>query len=549
MAVPSLIVRNARVITMDPSNPSGEAFACVDGRVVAVGDTSSVAKLAGPNTRVLDAEGAVVLPGFIDVHSHFELMAQATELSVDYRSPGVSNIGQIIDRLRARAQETPAGEWIVGQGTHFQDTLLDEKRYPDRHDLDKASTIHPILARFSGHTQIFNTVGLQRLGLTRDTPDPHGGRIERDEHGEPTGRTYDIGATTNSAQELPSWPLSVMRDAIRQVALKYYAARGITSVGDIQLLPQGLPALVSLYEERQLPCRVANYMTYPTVISLEDAIEKRLPELPSTVDPAWIRWAGIKLFADGGITAANAAMHEPYTHEPHNSGLLLYTEESLAQTIEDLAEAGHQVIIHAIGDRSVDTSLDAFARLKKRRSPELGPHRIEHGGILYMTPERVARFISAGVLPVPQPAFIWGANRYGKYIGPERAFNPFPYRTLLNAGLLTPGNSDAGGAAPDVSNPFFAFWCLVTRQTAEGNVLDMREALTVEEGLQMYTVWSAAAQGESKDKGSLEVGKLADFILLDDDPREVSIEQVKLMEPRSTWVNGELVYGEAGRLS
>lgn len=547
MSIVNLIVYNAKVLTLDHDGTEVEAFAATDGRIVAMGPSRRIKMMAYPGTRMLDAKGATVIPGFIDVHAHLELLTYATEIAVGCWTPPCRTIEDILDRLRERAETTPKGEWILGQGSHMQDSLLEDRRYPDRLDYDRVSTEHPILVRHSGHVQIFNTLGLERVGIARDSPDPRGGRFEHDEAGELTGRTYDVGLTTNKAIALPEWPFEVVRAGIKKVALERYVANGVTTLADLQMQKHGTNALIDMYRQGDLPLRIANYLTIPTTINREDAVKGEGQAQLEGIDPAWIRWGGIKLFLDGGLTAASAAMHEPYEHLPGYRGEMAYEPEEFADLVRDLDEAGHQILVHSIGDRAIDTALDAFAKLPPRPA-EIGAHRLEHTGQLFMTKERIARFKEAGVMPLPQPGFIYTlASSAKRYLG-DRAKNSYPFRTLLREGFPVAGSSDAGGSDPRMSNPFFAMWLLVNRHTAEGEQLDMSESITVDDALRMYTINGALALGDSKNIGSLEVGKYADFVVLEDDPRSVATEKLADIKPLMTWVGGLLKHGEAPKL-
>src|ERR1051326_2537139 len=382
MSVVDLIVHNAKVLTFDANGTEAEAFAAANGRIVAVGSSEQIRTSANPGARILDANGATVVPGFIDVHAHLELLTYATEIAVDYRTPPCRTIEDILNRLRDRAASTPKAEWILGQGSHMQDSLLEDRRYPDRRDLDRVSGDHPILARFSGHVQIFNTLGLNKVGITRDTPHPRGGRIERDDAGDPTGRTYDLGLTTNKAIPLPEWPFEVVRAGIKKVALERYVANGVTTLADLQMQSNGTRSLLDLYRNNELPLRIAHYGTIPTTLTRDQAVRGQGQAKLEGIDPDWIRWGGIKLFLDGGLTAASAAMHDPYEHLPGYRGEMAYEAAEFADLVRDLDGAGHQILVHTVGDRAIDTALDAFEALPRPRPAEKGAHRLEHAGQL-----------------------------------------------------------------------------------------------------------------------------------------------------------------------
>ncbi|MDE2572878.1 MAG: amidohydrolase [bacterium] len=539
---PDLIICNARVVTMDGNSSEVEAFSVKDGRVMEVGSSSTIKSSKGPGTEELDAQGKMIVPGFIDAHAHLELLAYSWEIAVDYRTPPVESIEDIVERLGRRVRETPAGEWILGQGNHYQDAHLRERRYPDRHDLDRVSGDHPIVARFSFHVNIFNSKALEVLGVDRSTPDAPGGRLERDPAtGEPTGRTFDM----YHALGVPDWPFPAVLDAVRTLQGRYLAA-GVTGIGDIPLQGHGLPVLREMYRRGDLRLRVTTYPKAPSVVSFRDALDGTLAQTFSEIDPAWLRLGGIKLFLDGGLTSAAAALHEPYATIPGYRGEMAFQPEELQMWLRELDRAGHQILIHAIGDRALDTALEAFSSLPQRRDANRGPHRIEHGGNLFMDSKRIECFKRSGVLPVPQPAFIHTtASGYREYLGRERSQNLMPFRTLLSEGFPLPGNSDAIGIDARQHEPMFGIWCLVCRRAGSGEILDGHEAIGVSEAMRMYTRYAAMSIGMGRELGSIEPGKLADFLLFERDLRTVESEDLLNVRVDQTWVGGKCVYDRA----
>jgi predicted amidohydrolase YtcJ len=447
----------------------------------------------------------------------------------------VSSIDELVLVLRARAEDTPDGEWVMGHGQHFQDALFTEKRFPDRHDLDRVSTRHPVMYRSSFHTNIFNSAGLALLGVTAATEDAPGGRIERDEHGEPTGRTFDMYAAIGG----PQAPVEVLADAIDRVQDMYLEV-GVTGLGEISLLSHGLDAMLALAHRGDLKLRTTSYATFPNVVDEETVTGGALAAKFDGVDEERLKLGGVKLFLDGGLTSLAAALNDDYPGMPGYRGELAYDPEELSRWVRTVSDLDLQIAIHAIGDRALDQALDAVEEsgdvARARR------HRVEHAGTLWMTPERIARLAELGVVPVPQPAFILTtALGYRRHLG-DRIGDLMPFRSLIDAGLALVGNSDAIGITADQHDPFPAIQAAITRHTHAGEPVDPHQAVTLMESLGMYTRDAAYAVHREHELGSLEPGKRADFVVIDEDLLALDPEDIGSIRPRETWIGGDRMF-------
>lgn len=530
-----LCVVNAQILTMDDGDHVVTAFRAVDGVITHTGDDAEVLAQTGDGAEVIDLHGATVIPGLIDAHSHIEMLAFAWQLAEDVRASQVDSIAELVDVLRAKAARTPVGNWVMGHGQHFQDALFAEGRFPDAADLDLVSTVHPVMYRSSFHTNIFNTRALEVLGITRDTPDAPGGRIEHDENGEPTGRTFDMFAAING----PQASVEDLADAIEKTQDMYLAV-GVTGLGEISLLAHGFEAMLALAERGALKLRTTSYATFPNVVDEPTVVGGGLAERFAGIDESRIKLGGVKLFLDGGLTSLAAALTEDYPEKPGYRGEMAYEPEELRHWVDLLSEREMQIAIHAIGDRALDQALDAIegagdiARIRR--------HRIEHAGNLWMTPARVHRLASLGAVPVPQPAFILTtALGYRRHLG-DRIGDLMPFRTLIDAGLALVGNSDAIGITADQHDPFPALQAAITRHTRAGEPVDPHQAITLMESLGMYTRDAAYAIHREHEIGSLEGGKRADFVVLDEDLLGLDPEKIGSIRPRETWIDGERVF-------
>lgn len=530
-----LCVIGARVITMDATDTVASAFRVLDGRITDVGTDADVLAAASDAAEVVDLKGATVIPGLIDAHSHIEMLAYAWQLAEDVRASAVSSIEELVGVLAKKAKTTPEGEWVMGHGQHFQDSLFAEGRFPDRHDLDRVSTTHPVLYRSSFHTNVFNTRGLEVLGLTGDSPDAPGGRLERSDDGGLTGRTFDM----YHAIEGPQADVAVLADAVAKTQ-EMYLAVGVTGLGEISLLRNGLAAMLELARRGELLLRTTSYATHPNVVDEPSVTDGALAARFDGLDPDRIRLGGVKLFLDGGLTSLAAALTEDYPGMPGYRGELAYELPELEEWVRRVGDQELQIAIHAIGDRALDIALDAIESVGDEAT--LRRHRIEHAGNLWMTPERIARLARLGVVPVPQPAFILTtALGYRRRLG-DRTGDLMPFRSLLDAGLALVGNSDAIGITADQHDPFPAIQAVITRHTHAGEPVDPHQAVTLSESLGMYTRDAAYAIGREREIGSLEPGKFADFVVLDEDIQTIDPAAIGVIRPRETWIDGERVF-------
>jgi predicted amidohydrolase YtcJ len=540
--VADLLIRRARVQTMDSSNPSAQALALGAGRVIAAGSEADLDGLRTVHTRVLDAAGATVLPGLIDAHGHFGHVARSMAAAVDCRTPPCRSVADIVARARARARECPPGTWILLQGTTFQDELLADRRFPEPAELDTASESHPIVYRSSLHHLVLNRRALQDARIDADTPTPPGTHIERDpDTGEPTG----VLAEMFDRLPIPPASESQLASSIERTAWEHYLANGVTSIQEIWDSPAPMELISQAQLAGDLPLRVRAYGWVPLAGSVEEVAAGRIGG--AHVREHWLEAGGVKLFVDGGTSSHTAAFYEPYLDAPDTRGALNHELTELVQTIAHANHAGAQVAIHACGDLATDISLAAIELAGVDES--LRP-RIEHGGNTAWNEARTAWARRLGVLPVANLGFIYN---YGEFwprsLGPGRAIPCVPLRTLLHAGFPVPGTSDTTGGDPRLLNPFHNMWCAVTRHTFTGRVIDPQERIALQEALRMYTLNAAHAGRIETSRGSLAPGKLADAVVLDRSLERLPDEEIADVKVLHTIVAGEIVYSQGARVS
>jgi predicted amidohydrolase YtcJ len=526
-----LIIHNGTIRTMDALHPTAEAVAVADGRILAVGQLESVEATAHANTRRLDLAGRTLIPGFNDAHVHLWKVGMLLTSMIDARIAATPDIPAIVAAYRARAARTPAGKWLVGRG--YNNVTLPEHRHPTRHDLDQASTAHPMmLIHTSAHVAVANSRALELAGITRDTPNPPGGEIERDEHGEPTGVLHETAM--NAVNRVQPPPTDSEFEAAILAAARAFLRLGITSVTEAGVSPEQLGTYRRLVAERRMPFRV-NAMARRY---LDDGSKVPLPE---RFESNWLRIDTVKLFADGGLSSGNAALTVPYPgqhgHEPGYSGLLRATQEQMRAQIWDIHRAGLRAAIHAVGDAAIGQVIEAIEYASQRLVSRIR-HRIEHFGLPSADHIRRCRY---RISVVPQPIFIHAlGSTFLNYVPAALMRQLYPLRALLDGGLTVALSSDAP-VVPD-ANPLLGMKAAAARLSAEGTPLAPEQAVPIAETLPLYTLGGALVAGEEHLKGSIEPGKYADFAVLSGDPLRAPAERLTDLKVEMTLVNGQIVY-------
>jgi hypothetical protein len=530
----SLVLLNGRIATLDAEGRVVEALAARDGKIVAVGSNREVAACAGGRTQVIDLDGKIVLPGLIDVHTHALDWAKGIlKGEIDAGFPQVRSIADIVQKVRERAAAAQPGEWITGWG--WDDAKLAERRYVTRQDLDAESPASPVyLIHVSGHLAAANSAALKRAGITRGTKEPAGGVIERDARGDPTGILKDAAMELMSAH-LPPDPPDLAERAAR-LASEKAAEVGLTTIHDIVRTPTDRRGYQTARERGWLKARV---LMVPVVASLADAEALVQMGLHTGFGDDQLKLGAVKMFADGGMGARTIAIYPPGVEaEPDNLGLLIWKPEEMQKAHRLLAAAGWQLTTHAIGDRAIDQVLDSYAATMKALGLREPRFRIVHCGI--STPAIQKRLRDLGVLVDGDPPFVYWIGSWFRKYGPERVRWSYPGKSYVDNGIIAGGGSDV--SVTPIS-PWWGIWAGVARrELLSGEVLAPQERLTVRQALALYTRNGAYIGFEEESKGSLEPGKLADFIVVDRDVFSVPVDELKDVRVLKTFVGGELGY-------
>lgn len=535
---PDRIFVNGTVITMMREGDIAEAVAIKDGKFTAVGTSADVRALVGPATKIVDLGGKTLLPGFYAAHDHFPSAGRVALYEVDLNSPpigSIRNMEDIIAALRESAARVPPGKWVVGRG--YDDTLIQEQRHPTRQDLDRASTEHPIwIVHSSGHLGAANSRALALANITRDTPQPEGGVIRKDKvTGEPTGvieeRTSLVGRLT------PALTHDQRLEAIRFCDHEYLS-KGVTTTVIAGGAGNIVPDLVEARQRGWLHLRVlamlSGGMTDPAPVG---SLAKM------SADPEQVRVSGVKILHDGSLQGFTGYLAAPYRTQPEGKqdyvGYPARSRDKLIEMVRSYHRAGYQIAIHANGDAAIEDVLDAFSEAQ-REFPRLDTrHRIEH----CQTPreDQLDRIKELGITPsfFVGHVFYWGDRHRDIFLGPERAARISPLSSARNRDIRFTIHNDTPVTPVD---PLLLVWCSVNRLTKDGSILGPEQRISPFAALRAVTLDAAWQNFEEQSKGSIERGKLADFVVLAENPFTVEPRRLKDIEVIETIVSGETVF-------
>lgn len=525
-----LIVINADIWTGVPDAPSATAFAVQGDTLVAVGNDAYVMEWKGTATQVVDAGGHFVTPGIIDCHTHF-ITGGMNLASVQLRDAATPE--EFIRRIGAFASTLEPGQWISGGE-------WDHERWggelPTRQWIDSVTPQNPVFVRrLDGHMGLANSLALQQAGATHFPKVVEGGEIIRDGSGNPTGVLKD-NAMTLVLKHLPPPSADTYRKAL-DAAMEYVASHGVTSVHHVAGTNQ--EGYLEAYEDAHAGGRLKTRVYVLTPLSEWQWLQARLQAKGPGDD--WLKFGGLKGFVDGSLGAHTAAFLEPYTDAPQDRGFFLNNRDSLRQWIGDADQAGLQVAVHAIGDAAIRFLLDTYDSVARANGPRDRRFRIEHAQ--HISEADIPRFGALRVIPSMQPYHVADDGRWATgVIGPERSRTSYAFRSLIENRSRLAFGSDWFVAPPI---PMAGIHAAVTRQTLDGKhpegwVPDQK--ITIQQALAAYTVNAAYASFDETRKGTLEPGKLADFVLWDANPMEVPADQIQQIRALQTYVGGKRVF-------
>jgi predicted amidohydrolase YtcJ len=545
-----LILHNGKVLTVDRNFTVAQAIAVKNGKIARVGTSAAVLKAErGANTRVVDLQGKTVLPGLIDAHVH-AIGAGLSEWKA--KLPPLDSIGDIQNFIKERARTTPAGDWIVVPRT--LPPRLKEQRFPTKQDLDVVTT-HPVA--FDGsYVWSANTLGLKISGITRDTPNPPGGEVVKGADGEPNGILRNANRLLKGIRDEAKFSERERLDAL-ETMLKLYAASGLTTVGDRAVNAPDVATYQSLKQAGRLPVRTVLTWRIDASGRIED-IEREINSRDWTTNKGdeWLKFGTFKVTLDGGQSVGTAYQRMPYgpygrqlygQTNPDARGTLFVDKEKLTRIFRAARNKGWQLTSHAQGGGAIDTLLDAFEALDKEKPIAPTRSHVMHGS--FMSDEAIARMKRMGIIADVQGGWLhFDVPALEKVFGYKNMRYFFPLQSYLKAGIVIAGGSDHmighdKNRAVNPYNPFFNMWMSITRRTREGVEVYAEEKITREQALRMYTNGSAYLMFSEKEIGSLEAGKFADFVVIEEDFMTCTDDAFRNITPKATVVGGKTVAG------
>ena len=522
-----LILHNGNIWTVNARAPRAEAVAISEGRFLAVGSNQDVLAMAAGRARKIDLGGKTVLPGFIDAHSHPAVAGRQHLRQVDC---DLRSIAAIQQALRERAAKTPPGEWVLG--FKYDDTKTSEGRPLTRGDLDAAVPDHPVQVEHrGGHTAWVNSMALKMAKVDENTPDPPGGKFD---HDPATGRL--TGHVRENAREPFNKiiPDTFTRDDYREgvkLITKMMSRTGISSVHDAFGTPEDLQGYQDARESGDLRCRIYCLIGYFAIDRMISA------GIRTGFGDEWVRVGAMKMVCDGSISERTARLSQPYIGRPNDYGILVADEAELYETARKAHAAGWQLGTHANGDVAIDKTLRVYERLQREMPHRDGRYRLEHCTVI--SDGLIQRMKALGAIPTPFSTYVYYHGEKMREYGAERLNHMFALRSFLDGGIRPTQASDY---PPGPFEPMMALQSSVTRTDSKGNVWGPNQKVTVEEAIRIGTLHGAYASYEEHLKGSIEPGKLADLVVLGQDPFKVDPSALINVPVERTMVGGGWVW-------
>lgn len=515
MPNPDLIVHNGPIYTRASRRSRVEALAVWSGRITDIGTSRDILRLRARSTRTFNLEGRAVLPGFADSHIH--LLSYGMLLrNLDVSKSG--SLREIQNHLRQRASKGNHS-WILGRG--WDQEKLRERRYPNKYDLDKVASEPVFLLRVCGHVAVANSAALSASGIDRNTANPDGGFIEKDSQGEPTGilKERAIEMVQNNVPRDEKETREALISACRRLA-----RLGLTSLHCIIDNAGELRALQKLKSEGKIAQSI--YAILPAGM-LDHLVAVGVSTERNVSNP---RIGGVKVYLDGSLGARTAALTEPYTDSPDSSGMLTITRDQLLEVAAKARDSNFQLCLHAIGDKAVEIAIETLDRVFGAQGCKLLRHRIEHSSLT--SPRQISRMRKLGIVASIQPRFILSDTWAERRLGPTRVHHLYPFSSMIRAGVMLAAGSDCPVEDP---SPLEGIWSGVVRPG-----LGSEESLTIDQAIDAYTVGASYASFSENERGTLEPGKIADMVVLDRDPFESSLEDLRKTRVERTIINGEV---------
>lgn len=531
----NLLIHGGPILTMNPAQPLVEAVGIIHGKVAATGALDDVRGQMGGRYVDIDLRGRMATPGLYDAHAHIIGTGVAAS-EIEINADRVSSIAGIVALVGERAGNTRDGGWVIGQG--YDQELLTDRRHPNRHDLDAVAPNHPVvLKRSCHHIMAVNSRALELAGITANTPDPDGGTIDRDAHGEPTGVLRET-AMNAVYGVIPTLTEDEVLDALITGGT-IFRQHGVTSVADAGFGDANRMAMIAFQRAHAagtLPVR-----TYAMQL-INDTLDELIAlGIRTGFGDAWLRIGNAKLYTDGSIGGRTARMLQPYHDQPDNHGLWMEEPEVMTAKIIRAHKAGFQQGHHAIGDGAITLLLDAYEQAQREHPmPGFRP-RIEHCSIL--SDEMLNRIRAIGAVPIPGTTFLYDMRPvYLANLGEERVRYAYAMKTFRDRGIVAAASTDA---PVSLVNPMTGIQMMMTRTDRNGDLIFDNECVPLEDAIRAYTWNGAYASNSEHEKGSLEAGKLGDVTIFETDLRAVDPLALKDVRCDMTIADGNVVYERA----
>jgi len=527
-----LVIIGGKVATVDDDFSITEAVAIQDEKIIFVGANEEAKKYIGSKTKVIELRGELVLPGLIDSHGHLTGYGKSLE-HIDL--VGTKSYQEVIDLVKDQVKLVESGEWILGRGWDQNDWEI--KEFPQHQALSNLTPNNPVvLSRIDGHAILVNQKALEIAEINKSTSDPVGGKIIRDSNGLLSGIFID-NAEKLITDYVPKYSTEKILSIITNAANRC-AELGLTGVGDAGIPISRIDDFKFLIDNNKMPIRINAMLTDTVVSDMFGFLQKYKID---SYGNDFLRVKSIKLYADGALGSRGAALLEPYSDDPENIGLIVTDNSHMLEVCKAALESDFQVCTHAIGDKAIRTMLDVYEEALQENPNADHRFRIEHSQIVNLSD--VSRYADLGVIPAMQPTHAvsdmpWTEDR----IGAERVKGAYAFRSFLNEGITIPCGSDF---PVETNNPLIGIYHAITRQDENENPKGgwlPEQKMTIEEAIKGYTIWAAYAAFQEDILGSIEVGKYADFTILDKDI--LTIEPVEILNTRPiyTIVGGEIQY-------